>query len=139
MGRASDSVGAAVEGGVAGVVATNTTVTRDGLAAPRTLADQAGGLSGAPLRRTANTACREIFRRFGTHVPIVGVGGISGPDEAYERIRSGASLIQIYTALIYEGPDVVTRILRGLAARLRRDRFANVREAIGVDVNQPGS
>ena len=65
----------------------------------------------------------------------MGVGGISNADEAYERIRSGASLIQIYTALIYEGPEVVSRILRGLAGRLRRDGFTHLREAIGVDVN----
>ena len=130
-----DSVGSALEGGAGGVVATNTTITRDGLGAPATLASEGGGLSGAPLRRTANTVCREIFRRFGSRIPIVGVGGISNADEAYERIRSGASLIQIYTALIYEGPEVVSRILRGLAGRLRRDGFTHLREAIGVDVN----
>ena len=68
-------------------------------------------------------------------MPIVGVGGIAGPDEAYARIRAGASLLQIYTALIYEGPEVISRILRGLAERLRRDGFNSVGEAIGVDVN----
>lgn len=130
-----DSVGSALEGGAAGVVATNTTIAREGLGAPAALTSQGGGLSGAPLRRPANTVCREIFRRFGSRIPIVGVGGISNADEAYERIRSGASLIQIYTALIYEGPEVVSRILRGLAGRLRRDGFTHLREAIGVDVN----
>jgi dihydroorotate dehydrogenase len=130
-----DSVASALEGGAAGVVATNTTITRDGLGAPAALTNQAGGLSGTPLRQTANTVCREIYRRFGSRVPIIGVGGISNADEAYERIRAGASLIQIYTALIYEGPEVVSRILRGLAERLRRDGFTQVREAIGVDVH----
>jgi dihydroorotate dehydrogenase len=130
-----DSVSAAVEGGAAGVVATNTTVTRSALASPDSLVKQPGGLSGVPLRQAAHNACREIYRRFGRGVPIVGVGGITGPDDAYARIRAGASLLQIYTALIYEGPQVVSRILRGVAARLRQDGFTSVCEATGVDVN----
>ena len=68
-------------------------------------------------------------------MPIVGVGGVFTADDAYERIRAGASLVQLYTGLIYEGPGVIARILRGLAERLERDGFTNVHEAIGVDVD----
>jgi dihydroorotate dehydrogenase len=67
-------------------------------------------------------------------VPIIGVGGIFTADDAYERIRSGASLVQLYTALIYEGPGVVSRIVRGLAERLERDGFTHMRDAIGTNV-----
>lgn len=127
------SVDAALEGGAVGVIATNTTITRDGLQAPERLTREAGGLSGAPLRRRANDACRVLFRHLQRRVPIVGVGGIFTADDAFERIRSGASLIQVYTALIYEGPGLVSRIVNGLAERLDRDGFKNIEEAIGID------
>ena len=128
------SVDAAVEGGASGVIATNTTLSRSGLRAPASLTAEAGGLSGAPLRQMANGACRTLFRHVGRRVPIVGVGGISNADDAYERIRSGASLLQVYTALIYEGPAVVAGIVNGLAERLARDGFTTIGEAIGIDV-----
>jgi dihydroorotate dehydrogenase len=127
------SVDAALEGGAAGVIATNTTVARDGLRSPR-FAAETGGLSGAPLREAANRACRVLFAHLRGRVPIIGVGGLFTADDAYERIRSGASLVQLYTGLIYEGPSVVPRIVRGLAERLHRDGLSGVREAVGVDV-----
>ena len=68
-------------------------------------------------------------------MPIIGVGGVFSADDAYERIRSGAALVQLYTALIYEGPIVVRRILTGLGERLARDGFSSVREAVGIDVS----
>src|SRR5688500_17352051 len=126
------SVDAALEGGAAGVVATNTTVARTGLGSG---AAEAGGLSGAPLRPVANTICRLLFAHLGNRVPIVGVGGVFTADDAYERIRSGATLVQLYTALIYQGPGVVRSIVRGLGERLTRDGFSSVREAIGVDAH----
>jgi len=128
------SVDAALEGGAAGVIATNTTVAREGLSSGGRLASEAGGLSGAPLRAKANDACRLLFGHVGRRVPIVGVGGIFSADDAYERIRSGATLLQVYTALIYEGPSVVRRIVTGLSERLARDGFTSIQEAIGVDV-----
>jgi dihydroorotate dehydrogenase len=67
-------------------------------------------------------------------VPIIGVGGIFTSDDAYERVRNGASLVQLYTALIYEGPGVVTRIVRGLGERLTRDGVSHLGEAVGADV-----
>jgi dihydroorotate dehydrogenase len=130
-----ESVSAAVEGGVAGVIATNTTVARAGLRSGEALASEAGGLSGGPLREPANSACKLLFRHFGSRVPIVGVGGMFNADHVYERIRSGATLVQLYTALIYEGPGAISGIVRGLAERLDRDRISNVREAVGTDVS----
>jgi dihydroorotate dehydrogenase len=127
------SVEAALEGGAAGVIATNTTLARPALQTPA-VTSQAGGLSGAPLKSTANTICRLLFRHIGRRAPIVGVGGIFTADDAYERIRSGATLVQIYTALIYEGPVIIQQMLEGLAGRLTRDGISRIEEAIGVDV-----
>jgi dihydroorotate dehydrogenase len=128
------SVDAALEGGAAGVIATNTTVARPSLRTAGARAAEAGGLSGAPLRPMANTICRQLFAHLGRRVPIVGVGGVFSAEDAYERIRSGATLVQLYTALIYGGPGVVRRIVQGLGERLARDGFSSVGEAIGVDV-----
>ena len=128
------SVDAALEGGAAGIVATNTTVGRDGLTSGGPAAAETGGLSGRPLRTRAVETCRQLYAHLGGRVPIVGVGGIFTADDAYERIRAGASLVQLYTALIYEGPGVVSRIMQGLAERVERDGFAHLREAIGTHV-----
>ena len=128
------SVDAAVEGGAAGIVATNTTVGRDGLASSGPTAAEAGGLSGRPLRPLAAETCRQLYAHLRGRVPIIGVGGIFTADDAYERIRAGASLVQLYTALVYEGPGVVSRIVRGLAGRLDRDGFSHMRDAIGTNV-----
>jgi dihydroorotate dehydrogenase len=129
------SADATLEAGAAGIVATNTTTMREGLLAAASVQGEAGGLSGAPLRARANAACRLLYRHCGGRVPIVGVGGIAGPDHAYERIRSGATLVQVYTALVYEGPQLAGRIIAGLAERLSRDGFSSMREAIGIDVH----
>jgi dihydroorotate dehydrogenase len=128
------SADAAVEGGAAGIIATNTTVARPNLRSGAT-SKEAGGLSGAPLKAAATAACRLLFRHYGKRVPIVGVGGIFTAADAYERIRSGATLVQVYTALIYEGPGMVQEILAGLAARMTGDGFSRIEEATGVDVH----
>ena len=128
------SVDAALDGGAAGIVATNTTVTRPALRAGERLSAEAGGLSGAPLKAMANDACRALYAHVGGRVPIVGVGGIFTPEDAYQRLRAGASLVQLYTGLIYEGPGLVARILRGLAERFARDGFSHISEVIGADV-----
>jgi dihydroorotate dehydrogenase len=128
------SATAAIEGGASGLIATNTTTSRGRLKAPASLAGEAGGLSGAPLRVMANDTCRLLFKHLGPQVPIVGVGGISNADHAWERIRSGASLLQVYTGLIYEGPGLVSGIVKGLAARMARDGFTRIGEAVGIDV-----
>jgi dihydroorotate dehydrogenase len=127
------SVDAALEGGASGVIATNTTIGRSGLQTAGPAAAETGGLSGAPLRVPAHDACARLFRHLGGGVPIVGVGGIFSVEDAYSRIRAGASLVQVYTGLIYEGPGLVGRILSGLAERLARDGFTNITEAVGAD------
>jgi dihydroorotate dehydrogenase len=127
------SADAALEGGASGLVATNTTLRRDGLSSAASAAES-GGLSGAPLRAAANEVCRMLHAHVRGRVPIVGVGGIFTAADAYERIRAGATLVQLYTALIYEGPGVVARIVRGLGARLAADGFSTLSEAIGADV-----
>jgi dihydroorotate dehydrogenase len=126
------AVDASLEGGAAGIVATNTTVTRHGLTSAEATTED-GGLSGGPLKERANETCRLLFAHIGRRAPIIGVGGIFTADDAYERIRAGASLVQLYTALIYEGPGVVSRIVGGLSERLVRDGFSQVSEAIGAD------
>jgi dihydroorotate dehydrogenase len=86
------------------------------------------------LRRRATEVCRRIYRRTAGRVPIIGVGGIGSAEDAYERVRAGATLVQLYTALIYEGPGLFRRINRGLLRLLERDRLGSIAEAVGLDV-----
>ena len=122
--------------GVDGFVATNTASRRDGLRADSETLDQIGrgGLSGRPLAARSLALTRELFRLTEGRVPLVAVGGIDSAEAAYARVRAGANLVQLYTALVYRGPGVVREITRGLAERLERDGFATVAEAVGADV-----
>lgn len=114
-----------------GIIATNTTLSRDGLhSADR---DQAGGLSGAPLFERSTRVLAQLSALTGGRLPLIGVGGISDADQAYAKIRAGASAVQLYSALVYQGLSLVTEIARGLEARLARDGFANVTEAVGTE------
>lgn len=122
----------AVSLGVSGLIATNTTITRP--TTLRTPIQQEGGLSGKPLAQRALAVLRLLFRAVDGQLPLIGVGGIFSAEDAYLRIRAGASLVQIYTGLIYEGPFLPRRIVRGLGALLTRDRFNHLREAVGKDV-----
>ena len=117
--------------GVSGLIATNTTVERSGL---RAGSPEAGGLSGQPLAARACTVLRTAYRAAEGKLPIIGVGGIFSAEEAYQRIRAGASLVQIYTGLIYEGPFLAQRIVRGLARIVERERLPHLRDAVGKDV-----
>jgi dihydroorotate dehydrogenase len=122
---------AAVEAGADGLIATNTTLSREAVAGhPR--AAEAGGLSGPPLTGRALRVCARLYQATGGQVPIIGVGGISTAEQAYARIRAGASLVQVYTAVIFEGPLVARKIARGLAALLERDGLS-MQTAVGVD------
>jgi dihydroorotate dehydrogenase len=122
---------AALAGGADGFIATNTTTSRAFLAEhPR--AAEAGGLSGPPLRELAESACARLYLRAGKRAPIVGVGGISTAADAYRRIRAGASLVQIYTALVFEGPAAVPSIQHGLSRLLERDGLT-LTQAVGID------
>ncbi|RJQ28811.1 quinone-dependent dihydroorotate dehydrogenase [Candidatus Parcubacteria bacterium] len=118
---------------IQGVVATNTTVLRDGLVTPKSEIEAAGegGLSGKPLRKRSTEIIRYLFRRSKGAIPIVGVGGIFSPEDAYEKICAGASLVQLYTGLIYEGPGIARRINKGLLRLLERDGLRSIQEAIG--------
>lgn len=97
--------------GVDGIIATNTTVSRDGVTSP--LGREEGGLSGAPLRRRATAMVRYIYEHVGARLPVVAVGGIFTARDALEKLEAGACLVQVYTGLIYEGPGIVGQILRG--------------------------
>jgi dihydroorotate dehydrogenase len=124
---------AAQAAGADAIIATNTTLDRSAVQRHPRAAEQ-GGLSGAPLRDRAQQVCSLLYRN--VSVPIVGVGGIFTAEDAYARIRAGASLVQVYTALVYEGPGLPRRISRGLAALLRRDGLT-MSEAIGRDAGGP--
>jgi len=113
------------------LIATNTTIGRPSLRSP--LAGESGGLSGAPLHDRALDCLRRFRAALGPGVPIIGAGGIENAEQAYARIRAGASLVQIYSAMIYEGPWLAARITAGLKALLRRDGLANVSQAVGID------
>jgi dihydroorotate dehydrogenase len=117
--------------GASGLIATNTTVTRP--ATLRTPIQQEGGLSGKPVAQRALEVLRLLFRAVDGKLPLIGVGGIFSAEDAYARIRAGASLVQLYTGLIYEGPFLPRRIVRGLHALLTRDGFSHLREAVGKD------
>ncbi|EXX86987.1 diguanylate cyclase [Paenibacillus darwinianus] len=117
--------------GVSGIIATNTTVSRAGLTHPH--ASQAGGLSGSPLRSRSTEVVGAVYRQTGGKLPIIGSGGIFTAQDAYDKIRAGASLVEVYTALIYLGPGAVRDMTAGLAQLLRRDGFRSVTEAVGAD------
>ncbi len=127
-----ETVRAARAAGAAGFVATNTTVGRTGVEGSP-FAAEAGGLSGAPLRARATEVLRRVYRATDGALPIIGVGGVATAADAYEKIRAGASLVQVYTGLIYEGPCIARAINRGLLALLARDGLPSVAAAVGLD------
>ncbi len=127
-----EAVDVAVAAGVAGIIATNTTVSRAGVERhPR--ATEAGGLSGAPLEPLATAVVGRVFARAAGRLAVIGCGGIMGPEDAYAKVRAGASLLQVYTGLVYEGPGFVARLHAGLAELLARDGFTTLSEAVGAD------
>jgi dihydroorotate dehydrogenase len=132
-----EAVDIAVEEGAAGIIATNTTISRAGLRTPasRVEALGAGGISGAPLRHRAREVTVRIFRRTGGELPIVGVGGIFSADDAWDRIRAGASLVQLYTGFVYGGPGTPHRIRRGLAEHLRAAGARRIDDVVGSDAS----
>ena len=116
-----------------GLIVGNTTVQRPpGLRSPH--AREAGGLSGRPLMTPATTCLARAYRLTGGGLPIIGCGGVASGADAYAKIRSGASLVQLYSALVYQGPQLVARIRQDLAARLRADGYRSVAEAVGTGV-----
>jgi dihydroorotate dehydrogenase len=124
-------VRAAIDHKIDALIVANTTVSRPPLKSR--FASEAGGLSGAPLRPLALDALRRFRRASGGEIPLIGVGGIATADDAWERIRAGAGLVQLYSAMVYEGPGIARRIARGLARRLKRKGFSNIAEAVGSE------
>ena len=127
----ADVVEVALDAGIAGIVATNTTLARDGLASRHAARGRRPLRRAAvpPLDRRARAAPRDLTEG---RLPLVGVGGVASAEDAYAKIRAGASAVQLYTALVYGGLGLVPRILHGLDALLARDGFATVAEAVGT-------
>jgi dihydroorotate dehydrogenase len=116
--------------GIEGLIVSNTTIARPTLKSPH--ADEAGGLSGKPLFSPSTQILAQMHQRLGGAVTLVGVGGIASGEDAYAKIRAGARLVQLYSALVFEGPGLVARIKRELLQCLERDGFANVTAAVGT-------
>ena len=124
---------------LSGVIATNTTIRRDGLNTDvlketgRSIKDEAGGISGLPVKQRATEVISFIYQETGGNLPIVGVGGIFNADDAWEKIIAGASILQVYTGWVYEGPWLVERVLSGLLAKLEEKGLNSITEAVGLE------
>jgi dihydroorotate dehydrogenase len=130
-GEPDQVVRVAIQHKIDAIIVGNTTVSRPRLKSRRRA--ETGGLSGEPLKPLALKALREFRAASGGEIPLIGVGGISNAGDAWERIRAGASLVQLYTAMVYEGPGIARRIAHGLAERVRSAGFANIAEAVGTE------
>lgn len=123
---------------LAGIIATNTTLSRQGLKTQilpqtgRPITEEAGGISGAPLRQRSTEVIHYIYQRTGGQLPIVGVGGIFTAEDAWEKITAGATLLQTYTGWIYEGPWMVQRMMAGLVAKLEEHSLESISDAVGL-------
>ena len=129
-------VATALRRGVEALVISNTTVARPASLVEQALAAEAGGLSGRPLFAPSTRLLAEAYRRVGDRLPLIGVGGIDSAETAWTKIRAGASLVQLYSALVYEGPGLVGRIKTGLADRLAREGFTNLAQAVGGEADR---
>ncbi|WP_199731700.1 quinone-dependent dihydroorotate dehydrogenase [Cohnella endophytica] len=117
--------------GMSGIIATNTTIGRDGLTHKN--AGEAGGLSGRPLANKSTEIVRSLYKITQGKLPIIGSGGIFTAEDAYEKIRAGASLVEVYTAMIYKGPSLLKEIHGGLLRLLKQDGFSRITQAVGAD------
>ncbi|MDO5529325.1 MAG: quinone-dependent dihydroorotate dehydrogenase [Paracoccus sp. (in: a-proteobacteria)] len=124
----------ALELRVDAIIATNTTLARDGLVSEGKA--QAGGLSGAPLFARSTRVLARLYRATGGAVPLIGVGGISDANDAWEKLRAGASAVQIYSALVYQGMSLAPRIARALDARAAREGLGNLGELTGTGADE---
>ena len=132
--QVDEAVAIAAEEGIAGIIATNTTVSREGLRTPRDEVEAmgAGGISGAPVRARAREVVSRIYRQTEGRMPIIGVGGVFTAEDAWEMIRAGASLVQLYTGFIYRGPAAARDICQGFSRRLRREGLSSLDDAVGL-------
>ncbi|MDO8839001.1 MAG: quinone-dependent dihydroorotate dehydrogenase [Parvibaculum sp.] len=129
----ADIAEVALAQGLDGLIVSNTTIMREGLVSGLH-AQETGGLSGAPLFAMSTAVLADMYRLTAGRLPLIGVGGISNGHDAYMKIRAGASLLQLYSALTFEGPGLIARLKRELAAHLAADGFAHLKDAVGVDV-----
>ena len=129
-GELSEIADVARASGLNGIIATNTTLGREGLVSAAK--GEAGGLSGQPLFEKSTRVLARLSQLTGGEMPLIGVGGIASAEQAYAKIRAGASAVQLYSALVYQGMSLVGEIARGLERLLERDGFANVAEAVGT-------
>jgi dihydroorotate dehydrogenase len=128
-----EEIAGVLTGRAHGIVATNTTVRRNGLWGAARI--EAGGLSGRPLRALATQVIRGLWRLTGGRVPIIGVGGVFTAEDAYAKIKAGATLVELYTGFVYGGPGTPRRILAGLRRLLARDGFRTLAQAVGVEAS----
>jgi dihydroorotate dehydrogenase len=128
----AEIAGVAMETGVAGIIATNTTISREGVSSRK--AEEAGGLSGRPLFVPSTRILARVYRETGGSLPLIGVGGVASAADAYVKIKAGASAVQLYTAMVFHGLSLAHRIARGLDEMLAHDGFENVAEAVGTGV-----
>lgn len=129
-----DVADVALTTGIDGIVATNTTLSREGLRSAAR--EEAGGLSGVPLMARSTAVLARLAARTEGRLVLIGVGGVASGADAYAKIRAGASLVQLYTALAYAGPGLVQQIVTDLAALLARDGFDSIAQAVGVDTDR---
>ena len=128
-----DIASVAMDREIDALIVSNTTISRPALKSH--YASEAGGLSGAPLKALAQQRLADFRKATGAKLPLIGVGGIANAEDAYARIRAGASLVQLYSALVFEGPFLAQRINTGLVDLLRRDGLSHISEAVGIDVD----
>ena len=138
----TDIISLAQKTELAGIIATNTTISREGLKTQaieitgNSPQQEAGGISGAPVRDRSTEVIRYIYQQTGGEIPIIGVGGVFSAEDAWEKIVAGATLIQVYTGWIYQGPMMVRRILEGLLVKLEQNKLNSISEAVGLQVKQ---
>ena len=130
-GEPDQIVRVAIQHGIDAIIVSNTTVSRPPLKSR--WRDEAGGLSGRPLTALALKALRDFRSASGGEIPLIGVGGIANAEDAWERVRAGASLVQLYSAMVYEGPGIARKVTRGLERLMAQDGFASIAEAVGSE------
>lgn len=126
---------------VSGIIATNTTIARPDLKTTilsngKKIEEEKGGISGAPLKNRSTQVIQLIWQHSRGQIPIVGVGGIQSPEDAWEKLTAGASLLQIYTGLVYQGPGLIKTILKGITDRMEHHNLTNIRQVIGSKINK---
>ncbi|WP_420549000.1 quinone-dependent dihydroorotate dehydrogenase [Curvivirga sp.] len=129
----SDIASLALEMNIDGLIISNTTISRPDTLKDKKTAEETGGLSGKPLMELSTEVLADVYKRTDGKIPLIGVGGVASGQDAYLKIRAGASLVQLYSALVYHGPSLIPRIKRELSECLARDGFENVGQAVGAD------